>query len=134
MRIIKDNVYQYFGVNEKILTNSFDSEIWAAFYEGAVEPWAILFSEVLTKMLFTLREQSTGNLVMASANRLQYMSNSDKLKVSAQMADRGLMTRNEIREIWNLAPLPEPLGSQIPARGEYYNVNEEAQDERDQSV
>lgn len=128
MKIIQQNVYQYFGVNEQILTNSFDSEIWAAFYEGAVEPWALQFSEVMTKMLFTLREQSEGNIVMATANRLQYMSNSDKLQVSAQMADRGLMTRNEIREIWNLAPLPEPYGSQLPVRGEYYNVGDESND------
>ena len=124
MKIIRENVFEYFGVNEKILTNSFDSEIWSAFYEGAVEPWAIQFSEVMTKMLFTLREQSAGNMVMATANRLQYMSNGDKLRVSAQMADRGLMTRNEIREIWNLPPLPEPYGSQMPVRGEYYNVGE----------
>ena len=75
-------------------------------------------------MFFTLREQSTGNGVSVTANRLQYLSNQDKLNVSAQMADRGLMTRNEIREIWNLPPLPEPLGSQLPIRGEYYNVGE----------
>ena len=43
-----------------------------------------------------------------------------------QTADRGLMTINELREILNLAPLPEPLGSRIPARGEYYAINEEA--------
>ena len=73
-------------------------------------------------MLFTLRERSEGNGVSVTANRLQYLSNQDKLNVSAQMADRGLMTRNEIREIWNLPPLPEPLGSQLPVRGEYYNV------------
>jgi hypothetical protein len=76
-------------------------------------------------MLFTLREQSQGNFVMATANRLQYMSNADKLAVSAQMADRGLLTRNEIREIWNLPPLPEPIGSQLPIRGEYYNVGDD---------
>ena len=52
-----------------------------------------------------------------------------KLAVSAQMADRGLMTRNEIREIWNLPPLPEPYGDQLPARGEYYNVNGEEPNE-----
>lgn len=75
-------------------------------------------------MFFTLREQSQGNGVSVTANRLQYLSNKDKLSVSAQMADRGLMTRNEIREIWNLQPLPEPLGSQLPIRGEYYNVGE----------
>ena len=125
MKIIKDNVYQYYGVNERVLTNSFDAEIWSAFYEGAIEPWAIQFSEVLTKMFFTLREQTQGNMVIATANRLQYMSNSDKLRVSAQMADRGLMTRNEIREIWNMPPLPEPIGSQLPIRGEYYNVGGE---------
>lgn len=124
MKEIRANVFEYFGVNEDILQNKFNSETWSAFYEGAVEPWAVQFSEVMTKMLFTMRERSQDNYVMATANRLQYMSNADKLKVSAQMADRGLMTRNEIREIWNLAPLPEPFGSQLPARGEYYNVNE----------
>ena len=124
MNIIKANVFEYIGVNEDILQNKFDSETWAAFYEGCVEPFALQFSEVMTKMLFTLREQSEGNLVMATSNRLQYMSNADKLAVSAQMADRGLLTRNEIREIWNLAPLPEPYGSQLPIRGEYYNVND----------
>ena len=133
LRIIRENVFEYFGVNEKIMTNSFDAEIWSAFYEGAIEPWAIQFSEVMTKMLFTLREQSTGNMVMATANRIQYMSNADKLQVSAQMADRGLMSRNEIREIWNLPPLPEPYGSQMPVRGEYYNVGEES-NEGNQSV
>ena len=135
MEIIKANVFEYFGVNEDVLQNKFSSDTWSAFYEGVVEPFALQFSEVMTKMLFTFREQTEGNLVMATSNRLQYMSNADKLAVSAQMADRGLMTRNEIREIWNLAPLPEPYGSQLPARGEYYSVNEESNDEEgNQSV
>lgn len=124
MEIIKSNVFEYFGVNEEILENKAYGDAWAAFYEGAIEPWSIQFSEVMTKMIYTLREQSQGNQVMATSSRLQYMSNADKLAVSAQMADRGLMTRNEIREIWNLAPLPEPLGSQLPVRGEYYNAND----------
>ena len=37
------------------------------------------------------------------------------------MADRGIMTRNEIREIWNLAPLPN--GDTSIIRGEYYTEN-----------
>lgn len=125
MKLIQDNVNKYFGVNDDILTNHFNAETWAAFYEGAVESFAIKLSDGLTKMLFTLREQSNENRVTVTANRLQYMSNQDKLAVSSQMADRGLMTRNEIRKIWNLAPLPEPYGSQLPARGEYYNINGE---------
>lgn len=122
MKAIKDGVFEYFTVNEDILTGAAYGDKWAAFYESVVESFAIQFSEVMTRMLFTFREQSAGNSVMATANRLQYMSNADKLAVSAQMADRGLMSRNEIREIWNLPPLPEPLGSQLPIRGEYYNA------------
>ena len=124
LKVIRDGVFEYFNVNEDILTGAAYGDKWAAFYETVVESFAIQFSEVLTRMLFTFREQGQGNRVMATANRLQYMSNADKLAVSAQMADRGLMTRNEIREIWNLPPLPEPVGSQLPIRGEYYNVNE----------
>ena len=126
MKVIKANVYEYFGVNEDVITNKAYGDAWSAFYEGAIEPFAIQFSEVMTKMLYTFREQAQGSMVMATANRLQYMSNADKLNVSAQMADRGLMTRNEIREIWNLTPLPEGIGDQLPVRGEYYTVETES--------
>ena len=134
MELIKTNVFEYFGVNEDILENKAIGDAWSAFYEGAVEPWAIQFSEVMTRMLYTFREQGQGNQVMATANRLQYMSNQDKLSVAQTMADRGLMTRNEIREIFNLAPLPDDIGNSIPARGEYYNVGENNNDEGNQSV
>lgn len=134
MKLIKENVFEYFGVNEDILENRAFGDAWAAFYEGVVESFAIQFSDVMTKVLFTLREQSQGNYVAATANRLQYMSNADKLQVSAQMADRGLMTRNEIRDIWNLAPLPEPYGSQLPVRGEYYNVGDEPDEQQDDNA
>lgn len=129
MRLIDANVFNYFGVNEDVLQNKAFGDAWSAFYEGAIEPFAIQLSDVLTRMLFTVRERELGSGVMATANRLQYMSNSDKLAVSAQMADRGLMSRNEIRQIWNLPPLPAPIGDQLPVRGEYYNVGESTQED-----
>ena len=57
---------------------------------------------------------------MTTANRLQYMSNTEKLNVSAQMADRGIMNRDEIRDIWNMSPLPDGQGQAYTIRGEYY--------------
>ena len=122
MRIIKANVFEYFGVNEDILENKAYGDAWSAFYEGAVEPFAIQFSEVMTKMLFTLREQSNGNEVMATSNRLQYMSNADKLNVSSQLLDRGIMSINDVREIWQLPPVEG--GDARIIRGEYYNADE----------
>lgn len=120
MKLIHTNVYNYFGVNEDVLQNRAYGDKWSAFYEGAVEQFAIQFSDVSTKMLFTERERASGSFVMATANRLQYMSNAEKLNVSAQMADRGIMNRDEIREIWNLPPLPNGHGQAYTIRGEYY--------------
>lgn len=122
MKIIKENAFDYFGVNEDFLQNKAYGDAWAAVYEGIVETFAIQFSEVCTKMLFTFREQSQGNRVMATSNRLQYMSNADKLKVSAQMMDRGIMSINEVREIWNMPPVEN--GDVRLVRGEYYGADE----------
>ena len=122
-KLIKTNVFDYFNVNEEMLQSQAYGDKWTAVYEGVCEPFAIQFSEVCTKMLFTLREQSQGNYVMATANRLQYMSNKEKLEISAQMADRGILNRDEVREIWNLPPLPNGEGQEYIIRGEYYNAD-----------
>lgn len=127
MEIIRKNVFEYFGVNEDVLQNKAFGDAWSAFYEGAIEPFAIQFSEVMTKMLFTLREQSSGNAVHATANRLQYLSNADKLNVSSQMLDRGIMSINDVREIWNLPPVED--GDVRIIRGEYYTTDEKVGEE-----
>lgn len=125
MKSIKENVYDYFGVNSDVLQNKAYGDAWSAFYEGAIEPMAIQFSDVTSKMLFTERERAAGAGIMATANRLQYMSNTEKLNVSAQMADRGIMNRDEIREIWNLPPLPNGQGQAYTIRGEYYLLGQD---------
>lgn len=124
-RLIKENVFDYFGTNADIIQNKAIGDAWTAFYEGCIEWVGLNLSETLTKMLFSERERALGSMIFFASNRLQYMSNADKLSVAAQMADRGLMTRNELRAIFNLSPLPDPLGDQIPARGEYYDVTAE---------
>jgi len=124
MAAIEKNVYNYFGVNEDILQNKAFGDAWNAFYEGCPEWFGIQFSEVLCNMIFTEREQAAGSGVTASANRLQYMSNKDKMLATQTFADRGLAMTDEIREIWNLPPLPDGLGQRIPIRGEYYDIRE----------
>ena len=122
-KVIEENVFDYFAVNREILQNQAFGDKWLAFYEGFVEWFAIQLGEVISGMMFSDRERSAySNQIYFSSNRLQYMSNQDKLNAVTQLGDRGLATRNELREILNLEPLPEELGNQIPARGEYYDI------------
>lgn len=122
MEQINKSVYNYFGVNEDVLQNKAYGDSWAAFYEGCVEVFAIALSDGLTNAMFTERERATGNSCIFTANKLQYMSNADKLAVAAQLTDRGIFSINEAREVFNLAPVEG--GDIRTIRGEYKNVDE----------
>lgn len=121
LALINSNIEKYFGVSTEAVKNELTGDKAAAFYEGAIEPFAVQASEVITNMIFSPIEQNTGNSFALTANRIQFMTNNDKLNVSSQMADRGLMTINEIREIWNLPPIEG--GDRLIARGEYYFID-----------
>lgn len=118
---IKNNVYSFFGCNEKILMNDFTEESWNAFYEGKIEPFAIQLSEVLTNMVYSDRELAFDNKIMLSSNRLEYASNSTKLSVVTQLFDRGMMTQNQGLEVFNMPPVKD--GDKYFIRKEYAEVD-----------
>ena len=121
MKIIQTNVYNYFGTNEKILQNSYGEEDWNAYYEGKIEPFALQTSLVMSNMTFTPKELAFGNQIILTANRMQYASNSTKLQVSTQLFDRGILTTNQIMDIWNMAHVED--GDKRYIRKEYAEVN-----------
>lgn len=125
MQRIERHVYTYFGVNEDILTNSYDEDTWDAFYEGNVEPFAIQLSDALNQMLFTPRERKAGNMVSFSSNRLEYMSAASKRNMIRDMLDRGVITINDARDILQMPRLSgdyEALGNMHVIRGEYVDA------------
>ena len=119
MEVIKANVFDYFGCNEDVLQNKVNGDKWSAWYEGKIEPLSIQASEVITSMLTLLGELTGDGLFMLTANRLQYMSNADKLSFSNQALDRGAINVDEWRDVWNLPPLPDGQGQVYRIRGEY---------------
>ena len=122
-KLINDNVYKYFGVNERIMKNEATSDELDAFFNGAIEPFAIQFSESMTKAIFSERERSTGSYLIANANRLQYMTTKEKVQMAQQMLDRGVMSINEARELFNY--LPVDGGDVRTIRGEYKNAGDD---------
>lgn len=124
MEQIRENVFNYFGVNEDVLQNKAKGEQLEAFFDGAIEPFAIQFSEAMTKALFSERERAQGSYLIANANRLQYMSVSQKVQMAKELGDRGAILIDEIRELFNYAPLPNGAGQVAPIRGEYKATDE----------
>jgi hypothetical protein len=126
MSIIKNNVFNYFGTNEDILQNKYTEDQFNAYFEGKIEPFSIQLSLVMSNMTFTQKELSFNNNIIFTANRIQYASNNTKLQVSTQLFDRGLLTRNQIMDIWNMAHVEN--GDKYYIRREYAEINELGKD------
>lgn len=121
MEQIRENVFNYFGVNDGVLQNKAKAEELEGFFDGAIEPFAIQLSEALTKMLFTERERAQGTHLIANANRLQYMSTTQKVAMARELLDRGVMSTNEARELFNYPDVEN--GDVRFIRGEYQDAD-----------
>lgn len=122
MNLIQTRVLNYFGSNEDILQNKAVGDTWSAYYEGKIEPFAIQLSQAMTLMSYSQQERKRGNAIVWSANRLQYATNAEKLQVSSQMFDRGVLSLNAIMDIWNLPHVED--GDKRYIRKEYIEISQ----------
>ena len=122
MSLIQTRVLNYFGSSEDVLQNKTVGDAWAAYYEGKIEPFAIQLSQAMTCMTYNQNERTRGNAIVWSANRLQYMTNADKLQVSSQMFDRGILSTNDVMDIWSLPHVAD--GDKRYIRKEYTEISQ----------
>ena len=102
VKIIDGKLLSYFGVSENIIQSKYSEDEWNAFYESVLEPIGLQMSLEFSNKLFTPTEKYFGNEIIFESNRLQYASNSTKIQLLR--FGTNIMTQNELREIFNLAP------------------------------
>lgn len=112
MREFRENVYRYFGVSEEIIQSKADEQVMEAFYQHRIEPFLVALSLELTRKVFTERELGFGAFIEFNSDRLQFASSKTKLAL-VSMVDRGAMTPNEWRAVFNLPPVE---GGDMPIR------------------
>lgn len=121
MKLINENVYNYFGTNQRILQNTASESEWEAYYEGELEPFLIELSQVMTNMIFNISEINKGSMLIWESSRLQYASANTKLSLITQLFDRGFITHNDGRRIFNMPERED--GDKFYIRREYAEVN-----------
>lgn len=100
---IDDKVLNYFGVSEGILQSKYTEDEWNSFYESILEPIGLQMSLEFSNKIFTATEKGFGNEILFESNRLQYASNKTKIELVRYASN--IMTINEQREVFNLAPI-----------------------------
>ena len=121
MENIKNNAFNYFHICEDIIQNKASEDVWNAFYEGKIEPFAIQLSQVITYMFFNDKDIAKGIGVTFESSALQFASNKTKLEFVTQMFDRGQLTINQALKVWNLPKVED--GDKRYIRKEYTEVN-----------
>lgn len=106
-QFLRENVYRYYNINEKILTSSFNEAEWNSFYENVIEPISIQLSLEFTFKLLSERERGFGNRVIFTANRLQYATLQTRMTIGGALYDRGIITINELRELLYYEPIED---------------------------
>lgn len=103
MKEFRENIYRYYGISDAIVMSKYTEAEMEAFYDSRIEPFLIALSEELTRKVFTERERGFGAHIIYESNRIQYSSNKTKLSM-VQLVDRGIMTPNEFRALFNMSP------------------------------
>lgn len=113
LKQVNYNIFDYFGVSEKIVDNSFTEEEWNAFYEGIIEPRSIQMSYAFTNKIFKKQSIKDGHKIVFTANRIQYSTLTNKISLIKEAGALGLLTKDEAREIIELPQLGGEEGSKI---------------------
>ena len=113
LKRVNYNIFEYFGVSEKIVDNSFTEEEWNAFYEGIIEARAMQMSYSFTNKIFKKQSIKEGHKIVFTANRLQYASLNTKTNLLKVVAPWAILKVDEGREILDLPPIGGEEGNRI---------------------
>ena len=104
MDSIQKRIYALLGVNEKIVSGTYNEDEWNAWYEASVEPIALDLQNEFTRKLFTRKERAFGNYIAFESSNLACSSIATRLNF-VQLVDRGAMLPDEWRALFNMAPI-----------------------------
>ena len=107
MKFLKDIIRERYGVSEAILSGDFSAIQHAAFFQNCIESFIVEFEQAFTERLFTRQAKDKGRRIKCYYSRVAYLSETDKLALSKLALESGLMTLNELREVFGFVPIPE---------------------------
>jgi len=105
LKEFREDIYRYFGVNDKVVMSDMKPEEIEAFYEMKIEPFLVKLSTELTSKVYSNKAMSYENFIVYEANKLQFASLDKKIQMFKEVVLYGGITTNEWRLACNMAPI-----------------------------
>ena len=107
LKEIRENIYRYFGVNDKIVMSDMTPDEIEAFYELKIEPFLVQLSTELTSKIYQGKALAYDqNFIVFEASKLQFASLTNKISFFKEVVLNSGATVNEWRVGCNMAPVP----------------------------
>jgi HK97 family phage portal protein len=106
LTMTKQDIYEYFGVNEKLINGSASPQEIHAFNLLTIKPLLSMIEAELNRKLVTDRERGFNHHFLFVGDNLSHMSPTDKNSTVTMLSNLGCLTRNEIREGYGYFPIP----------------------------
>ena len=107
LKFLKSVIQERYGVSAAILSGDYDGEQHSAFYQTTIEDFIIQLEQAMTACFFSIREQDVGHRIKCYYSKVRYMSTPDKMNLAGLAKETGIMTLNQINEMFGIEPFPE---------------------------
>ena len=104
LKFLDLKILRNYGVPVEIIDGTATAEQRRAFYESTLEPLIVMFNNAFTKCLFSPQQINGGNKIQFYYNRLETMTNQQKLEQATLLRDIGAVTNNQLLEMFGLPP------------------------------
>jgi hypothetical protein len=104
MKFMKSVLQEKYGISAAILSGDYTGEQHSAFYQTAIEDFINQFEQAFTAYLYTPRELDLGHKLKGYYSKINYMNNTAKAELSTLATNTGLMTLNQIADMYGLEP------------------------------
>lgn len=104
MKFMKSGIIQRYGVNEAVLDGDYTGSQHSSFYQTTIEDFIVDAEQAFSRACFTQREQDIGHRLKFYYSRIKYLSTADQLEMARLARDTGLLTQNQVLEMFGLPP------------------------------
>lgn len=118
---VDKKILRNYGVSQSILDGTATAEEKRAFLETTLEPLLISFGQAFTKVLFSRQQINGGNKIEFYYNRMETMTNQEKIDQANLLREIGGTTINEIRQLFGYPPIAGGNGEKVVQSLNYIN-------------
>lgn len=104
LKFLKDIIRERYGISDAILSGDYNGDQHSAFYQNCIEDFIVEFEQAMSFRLFSQRERDVGHRIKGYYSKVEYMNAKDKAELSMLATQTGLMTLNQVGELYGLPP------------------------------